>query len=93
MADFHGDIVLISQIPGFILDTFFECTVTQDEDHIILIECPSLQIYSTGETREEAISNMQENIVCLIEDLSQSDDFSDDWLQVKEKLLGHISRG
>ena len=92
LEDFYASTELISTVPGFILDTAFECTVTNNEDGSVLIECPALQVYSSGETRSEAIENLQENIACLFDDLNSCDDFSEEWLEIKKHLLSHMSK-
>lgn len=84
--------VAISQLPGYIISKSFECTVSSNEDGPILIKCPSLQLYSSGDTRAEAIENIEDNIVSLFEDLSESNDFSEDWLTVKSYLLSHMHK-
>ncbi|MCB5261103.1 MAG: hypothetical protein LHW59_07805 [Candidatus Cloacimonetes bacterium] len=82
----------INKLPGYIISQSFECTVSSNEDGSILIECPSLQLNSTGATRTEAIENIEENIVCLFEDFSESDDFSEDWLKIKSELLSYMRK-
>jgi len=84
--------VAINKLPGYIISQSFECTVSSNEDGSILIEYPSLQLYSAGATRTEAIENIEENIVCLFEDLSESDDFSEDWLKIKSELLSYMHK-
>ncbi len=92
VAELQKDTHIISSLPGYTISKVFECTVSSNEDGSILIECPLLQLYSTGDTRAEAIENIEENIVCLFDDLSESNDFSDDWLKIKSDLLSYMHK-
>lgn len=92
LADIKEDTHLISNLPGYTISKVFECVVSSNEDDSILIECPSLQLYSTGDTRAEAIENIKENIVSLYDELSESDEFSEDWLKIKSDLLRRMHK-
>ncbi len=80
----------VYELPGYILKTLIECDLSYNEDGSVLIDCPSLQIYSTGESRVEAIVNLKDNIIDLYEDLKESDNFSADWLSIKTFLQNNI---
>jgi predicted RNase H-like HicB family nuclease len=86
------DAMMISKLPGYNITSDIECILTPNEDGSILIECPSLQLYSSGDTRAEAIENIEENIISLFDDLSENDDFSEDWLRVKSNLLSYMHK-
>ncbi len=87
-----SNIEIISDLPKYIMKSCIYCTVSRDEDGSYLIECSSLNLYSTGDSRQEAVENIKENIVSLYEDLMENDDFSDNWLEKKKllrKIIGH----
>lgn len=77
---------IISDLPKYRIKSYLECSVTRDEDGSYLIECPSLNLYSSGDSRQEAVENIKENIESLYEDLMENDDFSGDWLEIKKTL-------
>lgn len=92
LAGIQEDTHIINNLPGYTISKVFECSVGSNEDGTILIESPSLQLYSTGDTRAEAIENIKENIVSLYNELSESDEFSEDWLRIKSYLLNHMHK-
>ena len=54
----------------------YRIVIEPDEDGIYIAECPSLPgCISQGETRNEAIENIQDAIKGYIESLRQHDDF------------------
>lgn len=81
---------IISELPGYHLKSKIECRLSKDEDGSFIIECPELKVYSSGDSRKEAVENIIDNIVTLYEDLMENDDYSDDWLEIKQKLKSKI---
>lgn len=84
------DLEMICDLPNYKTNSCIECCVSKDEDGSFLIECPSLNLYSSGESRLEAVENIKDNIESLYDDLMESDDFSDDWLEIKKILIKKI---
>ena len=83
---------VIDDLAGYKLNSGIECFLSEDEDGSIVAECPDLRVYSSGNTRQEAIANIKENIISLYEDLCENDDFSDDWLEIKRNLKRTITQ-
>jgi predicted RNase H-like HicB family nuclease len=71
------------------------------EDHLSVIvepdyggfiaKMPDLPVYGYGDDREEAINNLKIEIESLYEDLMQDDNFTDEWLQIKEFLKKRVA--
>lgn len=89
-ANIVCDLEMIFDLPNYKIRSCIECCVSKDEDGSFLIECPSLNLYSSGESRLEAVENIKDNIESLYDDLMESDDFSDDWLEIKKILIKKI---
>jgi len=87
---FVCSIEIICDLPKYKLMSPIECSVLRDEDGSYLVECPSLNLYSSGVSRQEAVENCKENIVSLYEDLMENDAFSDDWIEIKKALRNII---
>lgn len=84
--DFVSEVEIIRSVPGFNVETIFECDIVTNEDGSVSIECPELCVYSTGDSREEAVENMKANIASLYEELNEDDALSSDWLEIRKKL-------
>ena len=62
-------------------------TIEPDEDEFVArITSPDLPLYGCGENPADAIKMLKREIESLIEDLSEDDNFSEQWLRIKSIL-------
>jgi len=61
----------------------------KDEDTYIA-RCEDMPVFSYGDTFNEALDNLKTNFEELILELSEDDNYADEWLVIKKKLLSLI---
>lgn len=77
--------IKISRLPHSKLITPLDTIIEPDDDGFIA-RCPDLPLYGFGDDRIEAIEALKNEIESLYDDLMKNDNFTEDWLQIKEFL-------
>jgi len=83
--------VKIELLPNKKLKSPFDVVIEPDSDGF-LARLVDLPLYGYGDDIKESIEMLKREIESLFEDLMESNDFTDDWLRIKEFLKKRICR-
>ncbi len=61
--------------------------VIEPDGDYLLLTAVDLPLYAVGGTEGEAIEGLNHEIVSLYEDLMEDDNFTDDWIPIKQYLI------
>ncbi|MGR3178919.1 MAG: hypothetical protein ACUZ8E_12775 [Candidatus Anammoxibacter sp.] len=64
--------------------------VIEPDSEGFIARTPAMPLYGYGEDPIEAINSLKYEIETLYDDLTEDDEFTDDWLRIKEYLKGKI---
>jgi len=87
------EIIRIKSFKNINLNEELSIILTLDEDNSYIAKTEKMPIYSYGNTKQEAISNMEEELEFLHQDFINDpiSSFSDEWLSYRKFFLGIIN--
>jgi len=84
-----GQTVKINRLVTKSLNIPFDVYV-QPDDSGFIAEIPRFTLFGFGDTMEEAIENIKYELEALYEELNQDDDFTEEWLEIREFLNSRV---
>lgn len=84
------DFQFITDLKNYSLKKKIPIIIEKDEDEY-LAESLDFPLFGCGETKEEAIEHLKDEILSLYEDLMSDDNFSEEFLQYKKFLKSIVT--
>jgi len=82
-------VIRINILPSKILKEPIEAVVERDGE-TFLVRTLEMPLYGSGEDVKEAVDALKCEIESLYDDLMENNDFTDEWLRIKEYLKARI---
>jgi hypothetical protein len=82
-------VIRINFLPNKVLKAPIQAVVERDEE-IFLARALEIPLYGQGEDVVEAVDSLKCEIESLYDDLMEDDNFTDEWLKIKEFLKSRI---
>jgi hypothetical protein len=82
-------VVHISRLPNYNLNTAIDVIVEPDDEGFIA-RSVDLPLYSYSDDSLEAIESLKYEIETLYDDLKEDDNFTSEWLRIKDYLFSRI---